>query len=37
MAARTLRVPATGLRDCAPELAFDVDTLDDYRYACAQS
>ncbi len=37
IAARALRVPALGVRDCAPELAFDVDTLEEYHYACAQS
>lgn len=35
-ATRVLGVPAAGIRNCAPELAFDVDTIDDYRYACAQ-
>jgi CTP:molybdopterin cytidylyltransferase MocA len=34
-AARALRVPARAARGCAPELAFDVDTLAEYRYACA--
>jgi GTP:adenosylcobinamide-phosphate guanylyltransferase len=30
---RVLAVPAAGVRGCAPELAFDADTLADYRYA----
>lgn len=34
MALHVLQVPAQALRGCAPELAFDVDTLDEYRYAC---
>ncbi len=34
MAIHVLKVPAQALRGCAPELAFDVDTIDDYRYAC---
>ncbi|GAC1579857.1 MAG: hypothetical protein NVS3B7_14100 [Candidatus Elarobacter sp.] len=33
---RILGVPVGALRDCDPGLCFDVDTLDDYRYACAQ-
>lgn len=32
-AASAFGVPALALRHCAPELAFDVDTLGDYRYA----
>jgi CTP:molybdopterin cytidylyltransferase MocA len=35
MALHVLQVPAQALRGCAPELAFDVDTETDYRYACA--
>jgi MobA-like NTP transferase protein len=35
MALHVLQVPAQALRGCAPELAFDVDTVVDYRYACA--
>lgn len=35
IAARVLGVPACGVRGCAAELAFDVDTAADYRYACA--
>ena len=31
---RRLGVPVGALRDCDPGLAYDVDTLDDYRYAC---
>jgi CTP:molybdopterin cytidylyltransferase MocA len=34
MALHVLQVPAQALRGCAPELAFDVDTAADYRYAC---
>ena len=33
MALHVLQVPAQALRGCAPELAFDVDTAADYRYA----
>jgi GTP:adenosylcobinamide-phosphate guanylyltransferase len=36
MATDALGVPASAIRNCAPELAFDVDSLVDYRYACAQ-
>lgn len=36
MALHVLQMPAQALRGCAPELAFDVDTVVDYRYACAQ-
>lgn len=35
MALHVLRVPAQALRGCAPELAFDVDTAPEYRYASA--
>lgn len=35
MATRVLGVPSQALRGCAPELAFDVDTAADYRYAIA--
>ncbi|MGA8576563.1 MAG: NTP transferase domain-containing protein [Candidatus Cybelea sp.] len=34
MALHVLQVPAQALRGCAPELAFDVDTIVEYRYAC---
>jgi GTP:adenosylcobinamide-phosphate guanylyltransferase len=37
MALHVLRVPAQALRGCAPELAFDVDTIVEYRYACAHA
>lgn len=30
---RLLGVPALAVRGCAPELAFDADTVEDYRYA----
>jgi GTP:adenosylcobinamide-phosphate guanylyltransferase len=33
MALHVLQVPAQALRGCAPELAFDVDTAPEYRYA----
>jgi CTP:molybdopterin cytidylyltransferase MocA len=33
-AARVLGVRAAAIRDAAPGLCYDVDTLDDYRYAC---
>ena len=36
MAARVLGVPGSAVRNCAPELAFDVDVAVEYRYACAQ-
>ncbi|GAC1652268.1 MAG: hypothetical protein NVS9B12_01470 [Vulcanimicrobiaceae bacterium] len=32
-AAALLGCPAYAIRDCNPELCFDVDTLEDYRYA----
>lgn len=37
LATRVLEVPALAVRGCAPELAFDADTLLDYRYACAHA
>lgn len=36
LAARILKLPAAAVRECAPELAFDVDTLAEYEYACAR-
>jgi len=33
-ATRVLGVRAAAIRDAAPGLCYDVDTLDDYRYAC---
>jgi GTP:adenosylcobinamide-phosphate guanylyltransferase len=33
-ASSVLGMPSAAVRDCAPELAFDVDTVADYRYAC---
>lgn len=33
-AQRVLGLPAQAVRGCAPELAFDADDLDQYRYAC---
>jgi len=33
-AKRVLKIPALAVRGCAPELAFDADTLAEYRYAC---
>jgi CTP:molybdopterin cytidylyltransferase MocA len=33
-AQRILKLPAIAVRGCAPELAFDADTLSEYRYAC---
>jgi hypothetical protein len=33
-ARKVLGIPAFAIRDCAPELAYDADTLDEYRYAC---
>ncbi len=35
LAQHALGVPACAVRGCAPELAFDVDTLLEYEYACA--
>jgi hypothetical protein len=32
----TLGVRAAAVRDAAPSLTYDVDTLADYRYACAR-
>ena len=35
--ARTrLGIPLGAVRDCDPSLCYDVDTLDEYRYACSQ-
>ncbi len=34
---RVLGVPVGALRDCDPGLCYDVDTLDEYRYACTRS
>jgi hypothetical protein len=34
--ARVLGVRAAAIRDAAPGLCYDVDTLDDYRYACGR-
>ena len=31
----TLGIDASAIRDASPALCYDVDTLDDYRYACA--
>ncbi len=35
-ARRALGIDVAAIRDAAPSLCYDVDTLDDYRYACAQ-
>jgi len=35
-AERVLRVRAAAVRDAAPGLCYDIDTLDDYRYACGR-
>ena len=35
-ATRVLAYPARALRNCAPELAFDVDGIAEYEYVCAQ-
>jgi len=35
LATRVLLLPSLAVRRCAPELAFDVDTEAEYRYACA--
>jgi CTP:molybdopterin cytidylyltransferase MocA len=32
-----LGIDAVAVRDSSPALCFDVDTLDDYRYACART
>ena len=37
MALHVLKVPAQALRGCAPELAYDVDLLAEYQYACAHA
>lgn len=34
---RVLNIPAFAVRDCAPELAFDVDTFGEYEYALRQA
>jgi hypothetical protein len=31
---RAVKRPAAAVRGCAPELAFDADTVAEYRYAC---
>ncbi|MDQ6929799.1 MAG: nucleotidyltransferase family protein [Candidatus Eremiobacteraeota bacterium] len=36
-AAKVLGCPVFAVRDCAPELCFDVDTIEDYRYARAHA
>jgi len=33
-AAAVLDFPARAIRDCAPELCYDIDDVDDYLYAC---
>jgi GTP:adenosylcobinamide-phosphate guanylyltransferase len=34
VAQRIVGFPALGVRNCAPELAYDADTAEEYRYAC---
>jgi GTP:adenosylcobinamide-phosphate guanylyltransferase len=36
-AQKTLGTAAAAVRNCAPELAYDADTIDDYRYAIAHA
>jgi hypothetical protein len=36
-AQRSLGLPAGAIRGASPELCFDVDTLDEYRYACSHA
>lgn len=36
-AAHLLGLSVRAVRDCAPELCFDVDTFEDYRYACGSA
>lgn len=36
-ACKMLRMPALAVRDAPPELAYDVDTLEEYRYAVARA
>ena len=36
-ARRVLGVAVAAVRDCDPGLCYDVDTLDEYRYACAHA
>lgn len=36
-ALRIVKLRCVGVRDCAPELAFDADTIDDYRHACEKA
>lgn len=36
IATQVLGAPGSAVRNCAPELAFDVDEFVEYRYACAQ-
>lgn len=33
-ARKVLRTEVAAIRNCAPELAFDADTVEEYRYAC---
>jgi GTP:adenosylcobinamide-phosphate guanylyltransferase len=37
VAQRVVGFPARGVRDCAPELAYDADTAEEYRYACQRA
>ncbi|MEO6912812.1 MAG: NTP transferase domain-containing protein [Candidatus Baltobacteraceae bacterium] len=37
LASRRLGFPVAAIRDCAPELCYDVDDVSEYRYACARS
>ena len=37
VARRIVGFPASGVRDCAPELAYDADTAEEYRYACQRA
>jgi CTP:molybdopterin cytidylyltransferase MocA len=36
-ARHTLGIPVAAIRDCDPGLCYDVDSLDEYAYACARS
>jgi GTP:adenosylcobinamide-phosphate guanylyltransferase len=36
VAYRIVGFPSLGVRNCAPELAYDADTATEYRYACEQ-
>jgi len=34
VASKVAKIPAAAVRRCAPEIGYDADTVDEYRYAC---